>query len=179
MRGEETAFSDLDIVVIYKELPNSFREAFHFRDFPIETFVHTPETLNYFFESDAKRGVPSLAAMVAEGIEVPKKNDLSEKLKQLANEVFSNPPEFTSEQTINLRYQITNLIDDVREPRSKEELTATGTELYAVLAEFYLRANGYWSARNKSIPRMLRKVNPEFCDVFGDGFEELFVHRTI
>ncbi|MGI8640494.1 MAG: nucleotidyltransferase domain-containing protein [Pyrinomonadaceae bacterium] len=175
IRGEGTPFSDLDIVVIFKKLPNSFRESFYFQDLPIETFVHTPETLNYFFESDARRGVPSLAAMVAEGIEVPHKSDLSEKLKRLANEVLKNPPNLTAEQTTNLRYHITNLVDDIRAPRSKEELTASATELYAVLAEFYLRANGFWAARNKSIPRMLRKTNPEFGVVFGESFEELFV----
>nr|MBA4184122.1 nucleotidyltransferase domain-containing protein [Acidobacteriota bacterium] len=61
VRGEGTAFSDLDIVIIYKELPNAFRESFYFRKFPVETFVHTPETLNYFiFDLDRPSSVGSL-----------------------------------------------------------------------------------------------------------------------
>jgi len=174
VRGEGTAFSDLDVVVIFKTLPNAFRESFYFRRFPVETFVHTPETLNYFFETDAESGVPSLAAMVAEGVEVPNKNGLSEKLKSLANERLSNPPKITVEEIRNLRCWLTDLVDDIREPRSKEELTASGTRLYAVVADFYLRTNGFWSAKGKSIPRTLRRLNPTFCKRFCDGFEELF-----
>ncbi len=174
VRGEATAFSDLDIVIIYKELPNAFRESFYFRDFPVETFVHTPETLNYFFEADAKTFVPSLAAMVAEGREVPAKNDLSEKLKRLANDCLKNPPKISDEEIRNFRCWITDLIDDIREPRSKEELTASAATLYAAVADFYLRTNGVWSAKSKSIPRRLQKLNPDFCRKFCESFEELF-----
>ena len=175
VRGEATAFSDLDIVVIYKDLPNAFRESFYFQNFPVETFVHTPETLNYFFEADAKSGVPSLAAMVAEGIEVPHRTDLSEKLKSLANKYKSNPPKLSEEDIRRLRGWLTDLIDDIRAPRSKEELSASGTTLYAALAEFYLRTNGFWSAKSKSIPRALRKSNPDFQQRFCEAFERLFV----
>jgi len=175
VRGEGTAFSDLDIVVIYKELPNAFRESFYFRNYPVETFVQTPETCNYFFETNAKTFVPSLAAMVAEGVEVPAKTDLSVKLKHLANEFLSCPPKISDEQIRDARAWLTDLIDDIRAPRSKEELTATGTTLYAALATFYLRTNGVWAAKSKSIPRALERLNPDFKQRFCAVFEELFV----
>ncbi len=136
VRGEGTAFSDLDVVVIFENLPNAFRESFYFRKFPVETFVHTPETLNYFFETDAKTFVPSLAAMVAEGIEIPVKNALSHKLKYLAKEFLNNPPKFSAEEIRNFRGWLTDLTDDIRAPRSKEELTASGTTLYGAMADF-------------------------------------------
>lgn len=174
IRDEATRFSDLDIVVIFRDLPNAFRESFYFQNFPIETFVHDAETLNYFFEEDAKSGIPSLPQMVSEGIVVPKKTDLSEELKKLAEEILQNPLKFSAEKLNQLRYQITGLIDDLREPRSKEELIGTATELYNVLADFYFRANGFWSAQNKSVPRVLQKTNPELKNEFCKSFEELF-----
>ena len=65
VRGEETPYSDLDIVVVYKELPNAYCESFYFRGFPVETFVHTPETLNYFmFEVDRPSGFPVMQNMI-------------------------------------------------------------------------------------------------------------------
>lgn len=174
-RGEGTAFSDLDIVVVYKDLPNAFRESFYFRDFPVETFVHTPETLNYFMADDAADGLPIMPNMIAEGIEIPAPSDLSQRLKNLAkNYLAMNSPPLSKEKIDSLRYQITNLIDDIRAPRSKEELTATGAELYTVLADFYLRVNNFWTAKNKSIPRVLQKINPELRHEFGAAFEELF-----
>lgn len=175
VRGEATKFSDLDIVVIFKNLPNAFRESFYFEDFPVETFVHTPETLNYFFEQDAKSGIPSLPQIVSEGIEVPQKTKLSEELKSLANAILQNPPKLSAEKLERLRYTITDLVDDLRQPRSKEELTATATELYNVLADFYFRANSLWSAQNKSIPRILQKNNSELCAEYCESFEDLFV----
>ena len=175
VRGEGTAFSDLDVVIIYQQLPNAFRESFYFQDFPVETFVHTPETLNYFFEADSKSAAPSLAMMVAEGIEVPAKSDLSEKLKHLANNCLNNPPKISDEEIRNFRCWITDLVDDIREPRSKEELTASGTVLYGAASDFYLRTNGVWTAKSKSIPRHLQKLNSDFRQTFCESFEELFV----
>lgn len=174
VRGEATAFSDLDIVIIYQDLPNAFRESFYFDGFPIEAFVHTPETLNYFFEMDAESGIPSLPQMISEGIEVPNKTDLSEKLKNLAKEVLENPPIASSEKLKRMRYAITDLVNDLRDPRSKEELTGTATELYNTLADFYLRSNGFWSGQNKSVPRVLQKYAPELKIEFCESFEELF-----
>lgn len=174
VRGEGTDFSDLDIVVIYQDLPNAFRESFYFQAFPVETFVHSPETLNYFFEMDGKEQNPSLAVMVTEGIVVPEENDLSQKLKRLANEILENPPKITNEEINTLRYGITDLLDDIRDPHSKETLIGAATGLYPKLAEFYLRTNGHWSARRKAIPKYLQIADPEFFQRFCDGFEELF-----
>ncbi len=174
IRGEGTAFSDLDIVIIFEDLPNAYRESFYFKDFPVETFVHTPETLNYFFELDAKERIPSLAQMVSEGIEVPGKTELSKTLKNLANETLKYPPQITKEEIRIFQYWITDLIDDIREPRSKLELTAVGTRLYEAIADCYLRTNNLWSAKGKSIPRNLKKHSPEFYQDFTSSFEELF-----
>lgn len=177
VRGEGTPFSDLDIVVVYKSLPNAYRESFYSQGFPVETFVHTPETLNYYmFEVDRPSGFPALANMISEGIEIPAPCASSQKLKNLAEKYLAmKPPPLSKEQIGNLRYQITNLIDDIRAPRSKIELTASGTELYAVLADFYFRANDLWSAENKSIPRILNKTNSMLHQKFCAGFEEFFV----
>jgi hypothetical protein len=42
-----SAYSDLDLVVIYKRLPNAYGESFRFDDMPVEALIHDP-TLNYF-----------------------------------------------------------------------------------------------------------------------------------
>lgn len=53
-------------------LPCAYRESFTFGGYPVEAFVHDPATLEYFFlEVDRPSGVPALAQMVVEGIEIP------------------------------------------------------------------------------------------------------------
>jgi predicted nucleotidyltransferase len=178
VRGESTPFSDLDLVVIFDKLPAAYRESFNFQGFPIEAFVHDPETLNYFlFEVDRPSGIPSLAQMVLEGVEIPKPNGLSRSLKQLAASVIQlGPPELSEEDVRKLRYNITSLTDDIREPRSRDELLAAATELYEALANYYLRTNHRWSARGKSIPRILRQADADLCLRYSTSFDELFTH---
>ena len=178
IRGEATPFSDLDLVVIFDQLPAAYRESFHFQGFAIEAFVHDPETLNYFFfEVDRPSGVPSLAQMVLEGVEIPKPNGLSRSLKQLAASVLKlGPPALSEEDVRKLRYNITSLTDDIREPRSRDELLAAATELYEALANYYLRTNHRWSAKGKSIPRILSQADADLCLRYSASFDELFAH---
>lgn len=141
-------------------------------------FVHDPETLNYFlYEIDRPSGIPSLAQMILEGVEVPKPNDLSQSLKRLAASVIELRPQKLSEEDIRkLRYDITNLADDIRQPRSRDELVAAGTELYEALADCFFRTNNLWSAKGKSIPRILKQVDADLCSRYCNSFEELFVN---
>jgi len=176
LRGEGTPYSDLDLVVIFEQLPHPWRESFNFQGYPVEAFVNDPETLNYFMnEIGRPSGHSSLAHMVSEGVEVPGPTKISLSLKRItADLIAAGPPKLRDEDERKLRYTITNLIDDIRLPRSKEELVASGAELYGALANYYFRANGLWSAVNKSIPRRLGKANPELCSRFREGFDQLF-----
>ncbi len=176
-RGEETKTSDLDLVVIFEKLPNAFRESFYFNDFPIEAFVHDAETLNYFLQKESKNAFPSMMQMILEGIEIPAPCELSRNLKKNAAELKEQkPPKLTVEEIEQFRYMITDFIDDIRYPRSKFELTASGTALYSLLSDFYFRSNDLWLAKKKSIPRELKKSDAAFQEQFCLAFEDLFVN---
>jgi hypothetical protein len=84
------------------------------------------------------------------------------------------PPELSEEDVRKLRYDITNLVDDIRQPRSKDELVASGAELYEALANYYFRTNRLWSAKGKSIPRILRQADADLCLRYSASFDELF-----
>ncbi|MEM9804851.1 MAG: nucleotidyltransferase domain-containing protein [Cyanobacteria bacterium P01_D01_bin.56] len=178
IRGEGTATSDLDLVVVFQQLPAAYRESFRFEGWPVEAFVHDPETLRYFFfEADKPTGVPSLPAMVSEGIEIPQPSQLSRELKQLADDVLAaGPPVWDQDAMDRSRYTLTELIDDIRAPRSRAELIATGTQLYDAVADHYLRSRNLWSAKGKTIPRRLQHVSPQFADQFEESFADLFIN---
>ncbi len=128
IRGEGTKTSDLDLVVLYGNLPNAFRESFYFDDFPVETFVHDSETLNYFLETERLNAFSPLMQMILEGIEIPAACEISNKFKKLVRQMKEQkPPKLSEEEIERFRYMITNYIDDIRYPRSKFELTATAT----------------------------------------------------
>jgi len=112
-----------------------------------------------------------------EGVEIPKPNDLSRSLKELATSVIQlGPPGLSEAEVRKLRYDITNMVDDIRQPRSRGELVASGAELYEMLANYYLRTNALWSAKGKSIPRVLSQANADLCLRYAASFDELFAH---
>src|SRR5262249_51050927 len=176
LRGEGTPYSDLDLVVIFDQLPRAWRESFDFQGYPVEAFIHDPETLNYFlFESVRSSTSPAMARMVLEGVEVPGTTEISQSLKRIAADLLaSGPPDLNDEDERYLRYTITNLIDDIRQPRSREELVASGADLYGELANYYFRTSGLWPAMNKSIPRAISKADPDLYSRFCESFDQLF-----
>jgi len=178
VRGEATPDSDLDLVVVYERLPNAYRESFFYEGWPVEAFVHDPVTLGRFFASDRREGVPSIINMVAEGVEIPAPCDLSARLKEeAAATLAAGPPPWDDEHLGDVRYWLTDCVDDLRHPRSADELVATGARLYEVAADFFLRTRGLWSGRGKTIPRRLRETDADFAARFSRAFELLFVEK--
>jgi hypothetical protein len=176
VRGEQTAASDLDIVVIFERLPNAYRDSLTWKEWPVELFVHDSETLRYFCEVECWRvGVPSLPAMISEGVALPRTNDLSKELKAYANLLLAAGPKPWGEREVNdSRYAITDLVEDMRAPHSLDELHACAARLYPLVADHYLRSRQLWSARGKSILRRVDAVAPEFGSVFREAFRQLF-----
>ncbi len=176
IRGEGTRFSDLDLVVVFDHVDQASRESFYYRGWPVEAFIHDESTLKYFFsELDAKSGFPALPQMVIEGVVITEANELSAHLKVLAQSIFDiGPPALNQIDLDKRRYVITDLIDDIREPRSRAELMGSGAKLLESMADFYFRANGMWSTTGKSIFRKLGAADPKILAQFEFAFAELF-----
>ena len=73
VRGQGTATSDLDLVVLFERLPQAYRESLHADGWPVEAFVHDPDTLRYFFlEHDrAKWSAPDKSIDLAAQVLAP------------------------------------------------------------------------------------------------------------
>jgi hypothetical protein len=181
VRGEGTSTSDLDLVVLFDRLPFAFRESFICGGWPVETFVHDPQTMEYFFrEVDRPSGFPILPTMVKEGMEVPKASEFSNSMKHLASVILDEgPPKWNEQDLRNSRYAITDLVDDLREPRSTQEMHATATLLYPTLANHYFRSNGLWSAKGKGVPRRLNELDNGLAERFFNSFERLFTGNCV
>jgi hypothetical protein len=176
VRGEGTPFSDLDLVVVYPRLDSAYRESLRFEGLPVEAFVHDSGTLAYFFtELDRASGVPSLAQMVSEGVEIPQASETSRDLKEFAASIIAaGPPALDAPTERRMRYAVSDLIEDLRAPRSRNELIAAGARLYEELADYHLRRQRLWSAKGKSIPRVLRSVDPDVAEKYAESFDSLF-----
>lgn len=179
MRGEGTDFSDIDIVVLFPQIEFAWRESFMYEGWPIEAFVHDPETLNYFFyDVDLPSGKPALPHMVFEGVPIPEQaNHIKtvQDFKILAKQLLDAGPIPLTEADIRNRiYGISDLLDDLRQPRSKSEAIGSAVQLFEQLSDFFLRSKKLWSASGKVISRELKKFDPVFEQKFSKAFEDLF-----
>lgn len=181
VRGDATAFSDLDLVVIYEHVNNAKRQSFTYDGWPVEAFVHDPQTLEYFIqEVDGPSGVPTLANMICEAVEVPKPTKYGQEIKCFSKKFLNaGPMPWGQQERENSRYAISNMVDDIRAPRSTDELRPVIANLYTAIANHYCRSRTQWAAKGKSIPRRLTSLDPEFSQRFAQAFEVAFVQNDV
>jgi len=185
IRGDATATSDLDIVVLFPRLENSYRDSFFHPpgDFacgwPIETFVHDEETIEYYFiEKDRASGVGAIMWMVHDGVAVPGPTPLNERVKSRANALLAaGPPPVSRSEVEYWRYTITGLLDDLAAPRNEGEARAIVTSLHHILANHWLRNAGRWGASGKTIPRRLAVADAGLAQRFDAAFAAAFDGR--
>lgn len=172
VRGEETATSDLDLVVLYPQIEQSYRESFHQDGWPIEAFVHDEHTIEYFFiEKDLASDIGSMMWIVHHGLSIVGPTALNGRIKSRAKQLLdAGPPIWAGDQIDYSRYTITGLLDDLAEPRNKDEYRATLAALYHLVGNHYLRANQHWGATSKTIPRRLRIADENLARRYGDAF---------
>lgn len=173
--SQGTASSDLDIVIVFDSIPNAYREAFIYDSWPIDAFIHNPETLRYFFQNyERNDGRPALIQMILKGHDLFK-TSFSNNIKELAQEAFEQKPiRWTQEQIDKERFLITDILDDIKFPKSREEQITSAAHLFEPLIQFYFRAQNKWAASGKSLMRLLKADNPDLALEFNQSFESVF-----
>jgi hypothetical protein len=175
IRGEATALSDIDLVVLFEHMPAARREAFTFEGERIDVFLHDGETLAWVLDADVEAGKPAHLTMVAEGRIIGPRPAAARAWGQRAAALLrAGPPPLDAETAARFRMLITDRIDDLRDPRGRAVMVAIGAWLHPVLADFILRARGEWAATAKWIPPRLRAVDPALEAAFSEAFEALF-----
>lgn len=171
-----TSRSDLDIVVVFDQVQNAYREAFSYGTWRVDAFIHDIETLRYFFEEiDRKSGIPALPHMVLTGILITTPSLLSKEIKELASKIMdAGPPAWSQEQLDRSRFVITDILDDILCSQNRAAKIASTARLYELLAEFYFRAQNKWSASGKTILQFLKKQNYDLACLYRDAFDEVF-----
>ena len=178
MRGEATALSDLDIMVLHPSVAQASRQGFVVQGVPVETFVQDDETLRWFLRADCQRGRPVLLNIVAEGRIIGPRPDAAAAWQARAKELLAAGPLPLSEQEVDqLRYEVTEKIDDLRDHRGHAEIIAVGASVYLSLADLGLRGRGCWSGSGKWSPRLLARADSELAARFASAFDRLFADR--
>lgn len=172
LRGDGNSFSDIDMVVLYPRLERAWRESFVLDGFPIEAFVQDPETLAYFMQSDAERGVPVIIDMVANGVILGDASVEADAMQHRARQILAAGPRPLAGVPLDaLRYILSDLADDLRAERPADEIAATAAQLYPRLIDLMLLGRGQWTGDGKWGPRLLRRLDPRLAEIAAEAFK--------
>lgn len=160
-RGEETATSDLDIVIIDNSIENNSRESFVLYDWKIETFIHNYRTYLEQFDIDKDVGRPILANMLAEGKIIKDNGNTGEIMNKAKAFIKAGPNPLTENFIIASRYYMFDLLDDFTDAKNHQEAIITLNTISIQLADFILRVNRQWTGRGKGLARALRNFDEE------------------
>lgn len=175
-QDQGTSASDLDLVIVFEAIPYAYREAFIFDGWPIDAFIHDCDTLRYFFEEGRSgKGISGLNWMILNGRVITEPNSFSENIKALAQKVLNAGPAIWNQEQIDReRFLITDVLEDIQCPVSRDEQIASAARLLETLGQFYFRSQNKWCASGKSLIRYLKKDNPELAKEFIQAFESVF-----
>lgn len=174
-QGAGTSASDLDIVIVFEEVAHAYREAFTYDGWPIDAFIHDLDTVRYFFEeSRTGNGISGLIEMIIHGKEVLERNPFSQEVYTVAESYRKTGPDaWTQAQIDKERFLITDILDDIKSPKNKEEQIISAVHLFEPMLQFYFRATRKWTASGKSLIRLLKQENPELAEEWTTAFESL------
>jgi hypothetical protein len=161
VRGEATATSDLDIVVVSPADHPTFRALYRFMGWPVEVFTYTAETLRAWWAKDVAMRLPKLPLMCAEGIILRDGDGLATALQAEAKQIIAaGPPPLTSEEITRLRYALTDVMDDLHGSERPAETLLVAAQVAEYAADLILGQRRAWAGHGKWALRALRRCDP-------------------
>ncbi len=160
VRGEATATSDLDIIIITSCTQAPYRESQYRNGWPVETFVHTEKSFYEYARRDLERRRPSLPLMASEGLILKDEDGLAISLKNYSLGILQGGVKPLSREELGqCRYEITELLDDLIGSPHPEQDYFIINELIIAMGNLILVCNGEWKARGKWVARALKNLD--------------------
>jgi len=164
-RGEATATSDLDIIIVANEDISPYRRSYLEYGWFIEVFVGGSKYNEEKIRGFHGRHIPSFLTSYAEGVILKDQHDFARDLQEKAIAILERgPDELTRQEIDTYRYLITDWLDDFIDSKSHEESLFIAYDLAAKVGEFLLAYNRKWVGERKWLYRALRKLDHELAD---------------
>lgn len=180
-RGQGTPTSDIDIAVLYDDtFEDVHRNSVIEEGWPIELFVHNPQSLDYFCDKDRLRGMCVMPQMVATGIVIPDEHPALLLQQNKARDItMAGPPPLDKSDFDLRRYWLTDLTDDLKGAEATATRNAVLALMHDRLGDFHLRAAGNWSGFGKALLRCLKADDAGYAERFETAFATAFEGRDI
>lgn len=163
-RGERTATSDIDLLLIGENLfadpaRASIATTQGFGGEIFEVFGYTSASFDEWAQRDIARYRPVIVNMLLDGVAIRDDGSLAD-LRARWSPVRDAGPEVDRHDIDVRRYIITDLLDDLRDATDRAEQLVVAAALFEHTAHFVLLTNRRWIAVGKHLPRALRAWDP-------------------
>lgn len=166
LRGQPAPSSDLDIYVI-RQQPKRQRIQRFFNDVPAEIFVNPVSKVLDYFDQERQAGRPITAHMLATGHTILDLDPVLADLRELSEQILSQPPDLGAEQLTTARYLAATRYEDALDIAADRPATATMILSMAVrgmIKYYFLKANRYLP-RDKDLLLALSEFNPKLSNL--------------
>lgn len=176
--GGATPTSDLDIVILLAGPPAPYRETIRVEGIPVELFIHTSDSLRYWYERERSEGRCTLAHMVATGVALA--GAQTESMQAAARRwVAQGPERWTAQQLAYRRYALTDALDDLAGASDPDERDAVAGQVLLMAAELALNLRGGWQGRGKWLVRQLRASDAHLADDLMSAHRDVVTTGTV
>jgi len=174
LTSHRTPTSDLDIVVVLDGPPAPYRETIRAYGWTVELFVHSRESLLFFYDFDAQSRTCTLARMCADGYVLRSFGDEATEIQNEAQTTIdAGPAALTDEERRQRRYRLTDLLDDLRGTSDSVEIVFIAGQLLDMAGELALLSERRWIGAGKWLARHLAAAPDDFANRLADAFRLL------
>lgn len=169
-RGEDTASSDVDLIVLLSGRPAPMRRTEHVRGRLVEFFVHTEASFVEFVDRERQLRRSPLLHMCAHGLIVSDHDQRLARLQVLARDRWSaGPAPLSVGELDDRRYRLTALLDDLADEADPIDRTALAAAVFTDVADLALVSRGRWSGTGRWLGRRLRETDAELSHNLASG----------
>lgn len=169
-RGDATATSDIDLVVILPGPPAPMRTTERHGGRLVEFFVHSEESLVAFLDRERRLRRSPLLDMVAFGSIAFDPEGRVARLQDLARRRWNAGPDRLGQAELeDRRYRLTGLLDDLADEPDPGERSAIAAAVFIDIADLALISSGAWTGNGRWLVRRLRDVDADLCERLVSG----------
>ena len=159
-RGERTATSDIDLLLIGDDLFDDVRTEmaarYAFEGEIFEVFAYTRGGFVARAEEGVRQYRPVIVHLLVDGVPFRAADDFA-SLRASWNAVISAGPRLVDQEQRLRRYQITDVLDDLRDAEDPLEREVIASTLFRLVGELMLLDAGQWIGTGKYLARRLRE----------------------
>jgi hypothetical protein len=161
LTSRRTPASDLDVVVLLAGASASFRETIRWRGWPVELFVQTHASAQWFWDDETQRRSSPLLHMCAEGRLLVDVDGAGTWLQGQARARLAAGPPVADRATVDRhRYLLTDALDDLAACHDVGERAFVADVVLQSSARLALLHAGRWQGGGKWLYRRLSELDP-------------------